>query len=99
MEAIDAPQLAKNAGDELMGKLLTVPHVLDARGLGLLIAAEIDTAAIGKSAGEIALSCLEAGLVVNGVTASALRLAPPLNVSHEHIDEAIQILTNVLGGE
>jgi acetylornithine/N-succinyldiaminopimelate aminotransferase len=99
MEAIDAPELAKSAGDELMGKLLTVPNVLDTRGLGLLIAAEIDTAAIGKSAGEVALSCLEAGLVVNGVTASALRLAPPLNVSPEHIDEAIQILTNVLGGE
>ena len=37
MEAIDAPELAKSAGDELMGKLLTVPNVLDTRGLGLLL--------------------------------------------------------------
>lgn len=98
MEAIDAPALATSAGDELMGKLLDVPNVVDTRGLGLLIAAEIDTDAVGKTGQEIALACLEAGLVVNGISPTAIRLAPPLTVSSEEIDEAMTKLSVVLGG-
>ena len=98
MEAIDAPNLARVAGDDLMGKLLEVPNVIDTRGLGLLIAAEIDTEAVGMTGPEIALSCLEAGLVVNGISPTAIRFAPPLTVSSEEIDEAIEKLATVVGG-
>jgi len=98
MEAIDAPNLARAAGDDLMGKLLEVPNVIDTRGLGLLIAAEIDTEAVGMTGPEIALSCLQAGLVVNGISPTAIRFAPPLTVSSEEIDEAIEKLATVVGG-
>ena len=74
MEAIDAPSLAREAGDQLMGKLLQVPNVTDARGLGLLIAAEIDTEQVGMTGPEIALACLKAGLVVNGISPTAIRV-------------------------
>ena len=46
---------------------------------------------------EIALGCLEAGLVVNGISPTAIRFAPPLTVSSEEIDEAIDKLSAVLG--
>ena len=98
MESIDAPALARSAGEELMGKLLTVPNVLDTRGLGLLIAAEVDTERVGMTGPEIALACLKEGLVVNGISPTAIRLAPPLTVSAGEIDEAIAKLSRVLGG-
>ena len=99
MEAIDAPSLAREAGDELMGKLLQVPNVTDTRGLGLLIAAEIDTEQVGMTGPEIALACLKAGLVVNGISPTAIRLAPPLTVSTNEIDEAMEKLSAVLEGD
>ena len=99
MEAIDAPSLAREAGDQLMGKLLQVPNVTDTRGLGLLIAAEIDTEQVGMTWPEIALACLKAGLVVNGISPTAIRLAPPLTVSTDEIDEAMEKLSVVLEGD
>ena len=99
MEAIDAPSLAREAGDELMGKLLQVPNVTDTRGLGLLIAAEIDTEQVGMTGPELALACLKAGLVVNGISPTAIRLAPPLTVSTDEIDEAMEKLSVVLEGD
>ena len=99
MEAIDAPSLAREAGDQLMGKLLQVPNVTDTRGLGLLIAAEIDTEQVGMTGPEIALACLKAGLVVNGISPTAIRLAPPLTVSTDEIDEAMEKLSVVLEGD
>ena len=39
------------------------------------------------------------GLVINAVSPTALRLAPPLTVSGEEIDEALAILRKVLGSQ
>ena len=64
----------------------------EVRGLGLLIAVELD----GIDAKVAADLALDNGLVVNAVTASALRLAPALNVSDAEIDEAVAILQQVL---
>ena len=99
MEAIDAPAVAAARGEELAGKLMGVPGVVDTRGLGLLIAAEIDTDAAGRSGPEVAAACLEAGLVINGITPTAVRFAPPLVVSSEQIDEGLAIFASVLAGK
>ena len=96
MEAIDAPALAAARGEELAGKLMGVPGVVDTRGLGLLIAAELDTDTIGRSGPEVAAACLEAGLVVNGISPTAVRFAPPLVVSSEEIDECLATFASVL---
>ena len=98
MEAIGAPAVAAARGEELAGKLMGVPGVVDTRGLGLLIAAELDTDAAGRSGPEIAAACLEAGLVINGITPTAVRFAPPLVVSSEQIDEGLTIFASVLAG-
>jgi acetylornithine/N-succinyldiaminopimelate aminotransferase len=97
MEAIDAPGLAAARGEELAGKLMGVDGVLDTRGLGLLIAAELDTDAIGMTGPEVAAACLSAGLVVNGISPTAIRFAPPLTVSSDEIDEALAIFGSVIG--
>jgi acetylornithine/N-succinyldiaminopimelate aminotransferase len=44
----------------------------------------------------VANGCLAAGLVLNAVTATALRLAPPLTVSQAEIDEAVAIIGRVV---
>ena len=62
------------------------------RGLGLLLAAELE----GRDGRDVAKAALEAGLVVNGVSATALRFAPSLLISEDEIDEALSILEGVL---
>jgi acetylornithine/N-succinyldiaminopimelate aminotransferase len=93
MEAVDAPALAARAGDVLTQALLDVPGVAGVRGVGLLIAAELDD---GIEAGPVALACLDAGLVVNAVTPTALRFAPSLLVADDEIAAAVAIVTKVL---
>jgi acetylornithine/succinyldiaminopimelate/putrescine aminotransferase len=93
MERGDAPAAATAAGARLQAGLEGLPGVESVRGSGLLLAAEL----VDASGPEIAGCALEAGLVINGVTATALRFAPPLFVSDDEIDEAIDILKGVLG--
>ncbi|MEM9653587.1 MAG: acetylornithine/succinylornithine family transaminase [Actinomycetota bacterium] len=92
MQAIDAPGLAASAGERLTQAMLGVPGVVGVRGLGLLLALELD----GFDARKVAADCLAAGLVVNGVTDTALRLAPPVIIEDGHIAEAVKILSGVL---
>jgi len=93
MEMLDEPARAAAAGERLCAKLAAVPGVASVRGVGLLVAAELDE---GIEAGPVALECLAAGLVVNAVTPTALRFAPSLLVSDAEIDAAVTILQVVL---
>ncbi len=95
MQRIDAPACAARAGARLMQALRELDGVAEVRGAGLLIAAQLDD---GYDARAVTLDALHAGLVVNAVTPTALRLAPPLNVSDDEIDEAVAVLDKVLAG-
>jgi 4-aminobutyrate aminotransferase-like enzyme len=93
MEAEDVPARAEARGAYLRRKLSALPGVASVRGLGLLLAVELRDG----DAGAVAARCLEEGLVLNAVTASALRLEPPLLISEEELDEGVAILAKVLG--
>jgi acetylornithine/succinyldiaminopimelate/putrescine aminotransferase len=93
MRRIDAPRLATETGAYMRSRLADLPGVVSVRGEGLLLGVELSE---GLQAAEIYRACLDQGLVTNAVTATALRLAPPLNVSREHVDEALGILEGVL---
>ncbi len=93
MERENVPARARNAGARLTEALAKVDGIADVRGAGLLIAAEL---AAGRDAKAVADACLAVGLVVNAVTTTALRFAPPLLVSDEEIDAAVAILAGVL---
>ena len=93
MEAEDVPGRAAAAGERLTAALLGLAAVVNVRGAGLLIAAEL---AEGLDAKAVADECLARGLVLNAVTPTALRLAPPLLVSDAEIGEAVAILAGVL---
>jgi acetylornithine/succinyldiaminopimelate/putrescine aminotransferase len=92
MEAEDVPGRARKAGERLQRDLSRLPGVVSVRGVGLLLAVEL----VGKMAKPVAGLALEAGLIVNPVTESALRLAPSLLVTPDELDEGIAILTSVL---
>jgi len=93
MEEVDAPALAAAAGAKLTTRLEALPQVVAVRGAGLLLAAEL---ADGVDAGKVATACLHAGLVVNAVTPTALRLAPSLLVSDAELAAAVAVLGQVL---
>jgi acetylornithine aminotransferase len=92
MEREDVPARARDAGKRLADGLLDLPHVNGVRGLGLLLAAELSD----RDAREVATAALAAGLVVNGVSPTALRFAPSLLVDDAEIGEALSILDGIL---
>jgi acetylornithine/N-succinyldiaminopimelate aminotransferase len=89
MEREQIPQRAARAGTRLTEGLQKIDGVADVRGAGLLIAAEL---APGLDARAVAQRCLDSGLVLNAVTATALRLAPSLLVTDAEIDDAVRII-------
>jgi acetylornithine/succinyldiaminopimelate/putrescine aminotransferase len=64
--------------------------VTEARGAGLLVAAQTE-----KPAAEVVAAALEHKLVTT-IAGDAVRLTPPLTVSAELVDRALEILGGVL---
>ncbi|HEX2912816.1 MAG TPA: acetylornithine transaminase [Chloroflexia bacterium] len=69
------------------------PVVVAERGLGLLRAMDLRD----EVANEVVNRCAEEGLLLNAVSPTTLRLMPPLIITEAHVNEAIDILDQVLG--
>jgi acetylornithine/N-succinyldiaminopimelate aminotransferase len=93
MQEEDVPSRARANGGRLRKGLEAIPAVGDVRGLGLLLAARLD----GVDAKQAAAQALEAGLIINPVSPTALRFAPSLLVTDDEVDEALGIVAEVLG--
>lgn len=78
-------------GTRLAEGLADLPAVLETRGLGLLVGAELD-----RPAGEVVASCLERGLLVSSAGERVLRLTPPLTVSPDEVEQALAIVAEAL---
>jgi len=101
LDVIDSEGLvarSADAGERLIAALSSATAgnmaVGEIRGLGLLIAIEL----AGDWAAEIVGKALEKGLIVNNVAPNAVRLAPPLIVSDDQIEQAVEILAGILSG-
>jgi len=88
MKDIDAPALVQNLSAQISKQFLELNSIKEIRGFGLLLGLEL-TEPIAK---EAAARCLENGLIVNAVTDSALRIAPPFIIDETQIEEAAEIL-------
>jgi acetylornithine/succinyldiaminopimelate/putrescine aminotransferase len=93
MREIDAPRLAREKGEMITSHLRKIPAVVSVRGRGLLLGVELGEGADAKAKQQ---ALMDAGLVTNAVTGTALRLAPPITVTHDEIAEAMQIMSQVL---
>ncbi|MBR6709070.1 MAG: acetylornithine/succinylornithine family transaminase, partial [Clostridia bacterium] len=77
--------------DYFREKLTAMPNVAGVSGLGLMIGISLKAG----DAHEIAVRCLEKGLIV--LTAKdKVRLLPPLNISYADIDRGLAILAEVM---
>ena len=76
-------------GEKLLAAGL--PHVVEARGRGLLVGYELDV-----EAQPVVDAALEHGLVALTAGKNVLRLAPPLIVTEQQVDDALAILAEVL---
>ena len=80
-------------GARLLDGLRALPGVVEARGAGLLVGAELD-----RPAQRVVDAALDAGLVCLTSGANVLRLAPPLVVEQAEIGSALETLREVLNG-
>ena len=98
-EAIEEEGLLDNTikmGDYLVGKLKSLgekyPVIEDVRGLGLMIGVKMDL----EDATFLAEGLVKKGLLVNCTQGNVLRIMPPITVTREEVDEAIEKLSEVL---
>ena len=96
MQEENVPLLAQVAGAQFAQQLQVLPAVVQVRGLGLLLAVELDEDLLGEAAATRAASLLlDQGVVVNAVTPTAIRLAPSLLISEDEIQLAVSALSAV----
>jgi len=91
------PAQAAKTGEYLTGKLIALKEkydfITDVRGPGMLIGIEMTSEIAPAIVTEVEAN----GLLMNAIRPTILRLMPPLNVSREEIDEAVDILDAALG--
>ena len=67
--------------------------ITEVRGRGLLMALEFNQ----EIAERLVLFCLGRGLLVNKVKPNTLRFMPPLIITEEEVNKAIDVLVDALG--
>lgn len=83
----------REIGARMLADLAQLPHVVDVRGRGLMLACELDV-----SAPEIVRRALvEQRLIVNATGPATIRLLPPLIVQEAEAAEAVRRLRAALG--
>lgn len=92
MEREDVPVRARRAGRYLADRLGDIPGVGTVRGIGLMLGVEL----VDRDATAVAGELLHCGLIVNAVTPTALRLTPSLLVTDDEMDQAIDLIAEVL---
>ncbi len=95
LEIMDRDNMADRAaalGVTMTAALSELPRAVHVRGMGGMLALELD----GEIAKDVASRATDAGLLVNPITPTALRLTPPLTTSDAEVEEAVAILRGVL---
>jgi acetylornithine aminotransferase/acetylornithine/N-succinyldiaminopimelate aminotransferase len=67
--------------------------IREVRGLGLMVAADLDSSDRAK---EMVAALLKAGVIINRTHETALRFLPPYVIRKKHIDEVVDALDKAL---
>ena len=91
----DAPLLTavRDRGEHLREGLAELPGVRAVRGVGLMVAAEIE----GSAPELVRRALLEQRMVLNATGPSTLRFVPPLVITEAEVDETLRRLAVLLG--
>jgi len=86
--------------EERIHRLVSAPHVIDVRNLGLMGAVELQPVEgqPGKRAAAVFRRCFDAGLLVR-VTGDTIALAPPLVFEEQHLTTVFETLGAVLADQ
>jgi acetylornithine/N-succinyldiaminopimelate aminotransferase len=68
------------------------PKIKDIRAVGLMLGVEL----VAPDAKRVAREALERGLILNAIGDHILRLLPPLIITKGDIDQAMDVLTEVI---
>lgn len=89
------PINAARVGSYFLAKLQTLKgkfeFVREVRGVGLMVGIELDVE--GKAAVDF---CREMGLLINCTEGKILRFLPPINITEDHVDQAVDIIGEAL---
>jgi acetylornithine aminotransferase/acetylornithine/N-succinyldiaminopimelate aminotransferase len=101
IDAIEKDSLLAHAtevGDYFQAQLRSLARrhecIVDVRGKGLMVAAEVDSAELGKL---VVAEMLKRRILINCTSDTVLRFLPPYIVEREHIDTAIAALDEIFG--
>ena len=91
----DAPLLTavRDRGEHLREGLAELPGVRAVRGVGLMVAAEIE----GSAPELVRRALIEQRMVLNATGPSTLRFVPPLVITEAEVDETLRRLAVLLG--
>lgn len=76
----------RQRSEQLQAGLASINGIKEIRGRGLLLAAVLEA----DTAGSVAAAALDEGLIVNAVRPDAIRFTPPLSISEDEVDEAVE---------
>jgi acetylornithine aminotransferase/acetylornithine/N-succinyldiaminopimelate aminotransferase len=103
IDAIEQEGLLNNiqqTGAYFKGQLheLAAKHesVVDVRGMGLMLAMEMESAELAK---QIAAKMLERRILINRTSETVLRFLPPYIMGKEHVDLAVSAINDILSEE
>jgi acetylornithine aminotransferase/acetylornithine/N-succinyldiaminopimelate aminotransferase len=69
------------------------PSIVDVRGKGLMLAAQVDSADLAKT---ILARLLERKIIINRTDETVLRFLPPFILQREHVDTTTQAIDEIL---
>jgi 4-aminobutyrate aminotransferase len=67
--------------------------IVDVRGMGMMIGVEFETAELRD---RIEVACFERGLIILGAGASTIRWSPPLILTKDNVDVALEIFDEAI---
>jgi predicted acetylornithine/succinylornithine family transaminase len=99
LEIVSDPTLlarVRDKGDELLERLAALPGVVEVRGRGFMLAAELDPARAEPATALVGRALRDERLVLNATGPTTLRLLPALTISDAELDDALVRLARLL---
>ncbi len=93
----DLPDRSLELGNWLQGQLREIdsPHIAEVRGRGLMIGIEIRSDS--GPARPFCNALMERGILCNDTHHQVIRIAPPLVISREQLEDAVAVIAEVVG--
>jgi len=87
----------QQTGKYFLEQLTTLRHryatIADVRGMGLMLGVELSNAEVAK---HVAKEMMERHILINRTSETVLRFLPPYIIERQHVDQAVQMLDEIL---